>query len=100
MRRHVGGMPLLTDLSLAMRTDPLALIRGATELEKTCSYFLFFFHYMRCAVFCCLTIFSQTIDPCFVGRNSRSVTAYAVCLHGLSNEKANKQRSDSEAREI
>ena len=29
--RHVGGMPLLTDLSLAMRTDPLALIRGATE---------------------------------------------------------------------
>ena len=26
-----GGMPLLTDLSLAMRTDPLALIRGATE---------------------------------------------------------------------
>ena len=31
MRRHVGGMPLLTDLSLAMRTDPLALIRGATE---------------------------------------------------------------------
>ena len=32
VRRHVGGMPLLTDLSLAMRTDPLALIRGATEL--------------------------------------------------------------------
>ena len=31
MRRHVGGMPLLTDLSLAMRTDPLALNRGATE---------------------------------------------------------------------
>ena len=31
MRRHVRGMPLLTDLSLAMRTDPLALIRGATE---------------------------------------------------------------------
>ena len=25
-------MPLLTDLSLAMRTDPLALIRGATEI--------------------------------------------------------------------
>ena len=24
-------MPLLTDLSLAMRTEPLALIRGATE---------------------------------------------------------------------
>ena len=24
-------MPLLTDLSLAMRTDPLALVRGATE---------------------------------------------------------------------
>ena len=31
MRRHAGGMPLLTDLSLAMRTDPLELIRGATE---------------------------------------------------------------------
>ena len=31
MGRHVGGMPLLTDLSLAMRTDPLALISGATE---------------------------------------------------------------------
>ena len=32
MRRHAGGMPLLTDLSLAIRTDPfLALIRGATE---------------------------------------------------------------------
>ena len=31
VRRHVGGMPLLTDLSLAMRTDPLALIRGVKE---------------------------------------------------------------------
>ena len=31
VRRHAGGMPLLTDLRLAMRTDPLALIRGATE---------------------------------------------------------------------
>ena len=31
MRRHAGGMPLLTDLSLAMRSDPLALIREATE---------------------------------------------------------------------
>ena len=31
VRRNVGGMPLLTDLSFAMRTDPLALIRGATE---------------------------------------------------------------------
>ena len=31
MRRHAGGMPLVTDLSLAMRTDPLALIREATE---------------------------------------------------------------------
>ena len=31
VRRHVGGMPLLTDLSLAMRTDPLELITGATE---------------------------------------------------------------------
>ena len=32
VQRHVGGMPLLTDLSLAMSTDPLALIRGATEI--------------------------------------------------------------------
>ena len=31
VRRHTGGTPLLTDLSLAMRTDPLALIRGARE---------------------------------------------------------------------
>ena len=31
MRPHAGGMPLLTDLSLAMRSDPLALIRAATE---------------------------------------------------------------------
>ena len=31
VRRHVGGMSPLTDLSLAMRTDPLVLIRGATE---------------------------------------------------------------------
>ena len=31
MRRHAEGMPLLTDLRLAMRTDPLALITGATE---------------------------------------------------------------------
>ena len=31
VRRHAGGTPLLTDLSLAMRTDPLAFIRGATE---------------------------------------------------------------------
>ena len=31
VRRHVGDMLLLTDLSSAMRTDPLALIRGATE---------------------------------------------------------------------
>ena len=31
VRHHAGGTALLTDLSLAMRTDPLALIRGATE---------------------------------------------------------------------
>ena len=31
VRRHAGGMPLLTDVSLAMRADPLALIRGAPE---------------------------------------------------------------------
>ena len=32
VRRYVGGMSLLTDMCLAMRTDPLALIRGAMEL--------------------------------------------------------------------
>ena len=32
VRRHAGGMSLLTDLSLAMRTDPLALIRGTAEI--------------------------------------------------------------------
>ena len=37
VRRHVGGMPQLTDLSSALRTDPLALIRGATE-SVTVSY--------------------------------------------------------------
>ena len=31
VRRHAGGMPLLTDLSLAKRTDPLALIKGTME---------------------------------------------------------------------
>ena len=31
VRGHVRGMPLLTDLRLAMSTDPLALIREATE---------------------------------------------------------------------
>ena len=35
MRRHAGGMPLLTDLCLAMRTDPLALIRETTEFVAT-----------------------------------------------------------------
>ena len=31
VRRHAGGMPLLADKSSAMRSDPLALIRGAME---------------------------------------------------------------------
>ena len=31
VRCRAGGKPLLTDLSLAMRTNPLALIREATE---------------------------------------------------------------------
>ena len=31
VRRHARGMLLLTDLSLAMSTDPLVLIRGSTE---------------------------------------------------------------------
>ena len=35
MRRHAGGMPLLTDLCLAMRTDLLALIRETTEFVAT-----------------------------------------------------------------
>ena len=41
VRRHVRDMPLLTDLSLAMRTDPLALIRGATEPHGTAVTFAF-----------------------------------------------------------
>ena len=28
---HAGGIPVLTDLDLAIRTDPLALTRGTTE---------------------------------------------------------------------
>ena len=32
LRRYVGGMPLLTDLCLAIRTEPLALIRGVSDL--------------------------------------------------------------------
>ena len=31
VRRHAGSMPLLTDLRLAMRIDPLVLIRGVSE---------------------------------------------------------------------
>ena len=34
MPRHAGGMPLLADLRLAMRTNPLALVRGTTEFVK------------------------------------------------------------------
>ena len=34
VRRHAEGITLLTDLSLAMRTDPIALIKGATEFVK------------------------------------------------------------------
>ena len=32
MRRYAGGMPLLTNLRLAMRVDDLALIRGVSEI--------------------------------------------------------------------
>ena len=35
VRRYPVGMPLLTDLSLTMRTDPLALIRETTEFMTT-----------------------------------------------------------------
>ena len=31
VRRYVGSIPLLTDLGLAMRTYPLALIRGVSS---------------------------------------------------------------------
>ena len=34
LRRHTRGKPLLTDLSLAMKTAPLAMIRGNTEFVK------------------------------------------------------------------
>ena len=33
VRRHVGGMPLLTDLSLAMRTDPLTFAFPDVKVE-------------------------------------------------------------------
>ena len=32
VRRHAGGMPPLTELNLDMGTEPLALIRGTTEI--------------------------------------------------------------------
>ena len=32
VRRHAGGMSPLTDLNLDMGTEPLALIRGTTEI--------------------------------------------------------------------
>ena len=35
VRRYAGGMPLLTNLSLAMRRDPLALVRGVSEFVTT-----------------------------------------------------------------
>ena len=31
MRRYIGVMPLLSDICLAMRTDPLALIRDVSQ---------------------------------------------------------------------
>ena len=85
VRRHVGGMPLLTDLSIAMRTDPLALIRGVTEFVTV--------------IYGPGKIFGKD-GSMFCGQKFRNVTALAVCLHGSSNEKTNKPRSDSEAWEI
>ena len=35
VRRYAGGIPLRTNLSLAMRTDPLALVRGVGEFVTT-----------------------------------------------------------------
>ena len=35
VRRYAGGIPLLTNLGLAMRTDPLALVRGVGEFVTT-----------------------------------------------------------------
>ena len=35
VRRYAGGMPLITDLRLAMKTIPLALIRGVSEFVTT-----------------------------------------------------------------
>ena len=34
VRRHAGGVPLLTDLSLAIRTDPLALFRQRSHVVR------------------------------------------------------------------
>ena len=38
--------------------------------------------------------FVETMNPYFLGRNA---TVHTICLHGSSDEKANKQRRDSEA---
>ena len=35
MQHYAGGKPLLTDLGLALRTDPSALIRGVSEFVTT-----------------------------------------------------------------
>ena len=37
VREANGGIPLLTDLCLAMRSDPVGMIRGLGEVE-TCVY--------------------------------------------------------------
>ena len=44
--------------------------------------------------------FVGTMDPYFVGRKAGRVTIHTICIYGSSNEKANKQRRDSQAWKI
>ena len=39
--------------------------------------------------------FVETMDPIFCEEECRRATVHAFCLHGSSDEKANKQRRDS-----
>ena len=67
VRRHAGGMPLLTDLSLAMRTVPLALIRETTEFMT---------------VIYCPAVTLAFFGPMLCGQDCYRNAKHAVCVHG------------------
>ena len=67
VRRHAGGMPLLTDLSLAMRTVPLALIRETTEFMT---------------VIYCPAVTFAFFGPMLCGQDCYRNAKHAVCVHG------------------